>query len=72
VNFSARQVWRVRRALNEAVTVHASRTATVRLTVSRKRGFAARNAELPLHVTCTNAPSATFSRKGMMLVLTSK
>ncbi len=52
--------------------MHASRTATVRLTVSRKRGFAARNAELPLHVTCTNAPSATFSRKGMMLVLTSK
>jgi hypothetical protein len=57
---------------NEAVTVRAGRKAEMRLTVSPNRGFAARKAEFPLHVTCTNAPPAEFSRKGTMLVLTTK
>jgi len=59
-------------AANEAVTVRAGRKAVARLAVSPNRGIAARKAELPLHVPCTDAAPTEVPRIGTMLMLTSK
>ncbi|MGQ0484806.1 MAG: peptidoglycan DD-metalloendopeptidase family protein [Hyphomicrobiales bacterium] len=55
----------------EAFSVAASRSTNVNLTITPKTGFAAKAAEFPLRVTCTNTPAAPFSRTATMLVLSS-